>query len=119
MQESLETILSINNVRVKAHHGWYPSERKIGGMYSISVRIFSKCEGSQSFDDIEDTINYEHIYNVITTVMKREYQLIETCCKALWDELKPMSQGDIWEVTIEKEDVPIKHVGSTSFVVKG
>lgn len=119
MQESLETILSISKVRVKANHGWYPSERKIGGMYSISVRIFSKRENTEQFDDIDDTINYEDIYNIITAVMKREYKLIETCCKSLWDELKPLSREDVWEVTLEKEDVPIKHVGSTSFVVKG
>lgn len=119
MQESLETILSINKVRVKANHGWYASERKIGGMYSISVRIFSKCKSSETFDDINDTINYEDIYKVITKVMKGEYQLIETCCKVLWDELKSLSKKDVWEVTLEKEDVPIKHVGSTSFIVKG
>lgn len=119
MQESLETILSINKIRVKAHHGWYAAERKIGGMYTISVRIFCRKKTADQFDDIDDTINYENIHSVIVAVMKQEYKLIETCCKALWDELKPLSDKDVWEVSLEKEDVPIKHVGSTSFVIKG
>ncbi len=119
MQDSLETILSINKVKVKANHGWYETERKIGGMYLISVRIFSYNNVKEQLEDIEDTVNYEEIHTVITTVMKREYKLIETCCKALWKELKPLSDADVWEVTLEKEDVPIKHVGSTSFVIKG
>jgi len=119
MQESLDTILSINKVRVKANHGWYASERKIGGMYSISVRIFSKHKTNSTFDDIEDTINYEEIHTIILDVMGREFKLIETCCKTLWDELKQLSTNDLWEVILEKEDVPIKHVGSTSFTLKG
>ncbi len=119
MQESLETILSVNKVRVKANHGWYASERKIGGMYTVSVRIFSSIQRIENFGDIGDTINYEIIYEIIIRHMKKEYKLIETCCKAMWNELKPLAENNVWEVVVEKEDVPIKFIGNTSFTVKG
>ena len=119
MSKSLETVLNIENVRVKAYHGWYASERKIGGMYTISVNIYSTAAQSRTFLDIEDTINYEEIHSVIITTMKEEFKLIENCCKTLWDRLKLLSQNDVWEVSLIKEEVPIKHVGSTAFRVKG
>lgn len=119
MSNSLETLLSIENVRVKAYHGWYASERKIGGMYTISVNIYSSASWSETLVDIEDTINYEDIHEILIETMKEEFKLIETCCKALWDRLKVLSPDDVWEVSLVKEDVPIKHVGSTKFRVKG
>ena len=119
MSNSLETILSIEKVRVKAHHGWYASERKIGGMYSISVNIYSTTPIAHSLVDIDDTINYEDIHKIIISTMKEEHKLIETCCKVLWDRLKTLSANDVWEVVLLKEDVPIKHVGSTKFTIKG
>ncbi|MDA8930553.1 dihydroneopterin aldolase [Bacteroidia bacterium] len=119
MSDSLETILSIEDIRIKAYHGWYAAERKIGGMYRISVRIYSQCTLSENFDDIEDSINYEDIHAIIIRQMKQEFRLIETCCKALWNELKQLSPYDKWEVSLVKEDVPIKHVGSTTFCIKG
>ena len=119
MSNSLETVLSIDKVRVKAHHGWYTSERKIGGMYSISVNIYSTASITETFSDIEDTINYEDIHTIIISTMKEEYKLIETCCKVLWDRLKSLSTEDTWEVILLKEDVPIKHVGSTQYTIKG
>lgn len=119
MQGSLETILTVNKVRVKANHGWYASERKIGGMYAVSVRIFSTTEKSETFGDIKDTINYEIIYQIIMRHMRMEYKLIETCCKAMWDELKLLAENDVVEVILDKEDVPIKFIGNTSFCIKG
>jgi 7,8-dihydroneopterin aldolase/epimerase/oxygenase len=116
---SLETILCIDKIRVKAYHGWYESERKIGGFYTISVRVFSERNASEHFDEMEHSINYELIYDVVLTVMKEEFKLIEQCCKVLFDRLKELKPTDIWEVILVKEDVPIKHVGSTSFTIKG
>lgn len=119
MQESLETKLSIQKIRVKAHHGWYATERKIGGMYAISVSLYGRMTSTESYTSIADTVNYEEIYDQVIVSMKEEHKLIESCCKSIWDKLKILAPNAIWEVHIEKEDVPIKYVGSTSFNLKG
>ncbi len=118
MNGRIETVLSVDTIRVKANHGWYESERKIGGMYQISVKIYDSAEASENFNDIDDTINYEHIYDAVISTMKKEYKLIEECCKALWDVLKPMKPEAVWEVNLIKEDVPIKYLKNTSFRIK-
>ncbi|PCJ67937.1 MAG: hypothetical protein COA58_02010 [Bacteroidetes bacterium] len=119
MSSGLKTILRIDNIRVKAYHGWYESERKIGGMYSISIKITKMTAADTSFQDINQTINYEEIHTRVVAVMKEEFKLIEHCCKTLFDNLKPLGDDAQWEVTLVKEEVPIKHVGYTSFTVTG
>ena len=119
MDGRIETKLSIDCIRVKAYHGWYASERKIGGMYSISVKIYDSRPLSENYTDIDDTVNYEDIYSVVTSLMKNEYKLIEECCKALFDSLKALKTNAIWEVNLVKENPPIKHLGSTQFRIKG
>lgn len=118
MDGRIETVLSVDEIRVKAHHGWYESERKIGGMYRIAVKIYDQNTTDENFSNIDDTVNYELIYDAVISLMKQEFKLIEECCKALWDALKPLKPDAIWEVNLVKEDVPIKFIGSTSFTIK-
>ena len=119
MAHSLETILSIDDIRVKAYHGWYEAERKIGGVYRISVKAHTSVPSNCTFSDMDDSINYEGIHTMVVDVMKQEYKLIEHCCKTLFDGLKAINSAVVWEISLVKEDVPIKHVGSTSFTIKG
>jgi dihydroneopterin aldolase len=119
MNNTIESILSIDNVRVKANHGWYKSERKLGGMYVISVHIYKILEANHDFDHLDQSINYEMVHQVILETMEEEHMLIESACKAIWDKLKVKYSNEIWEVNIRKEDVPLKFVESTSFKIKG
>lgn len=118
MSQRIQTVLSINSIRLKAHHGYYAAERKIGGMYSISVKVHMSADASEDFLEISDTVNYEVVYEVVCATMAEEFELIETTCKALWNRLKLLKADAEWEVCLLKEDVPIKHVGSTSFTIK-
>jgi dihydroneopterin aldolase len=88
-------------------------------MYSIDVRIFSHIPTTETMSDMDSSINYEQIHNEVIRIMNQEFKLIEECCKALWDNLKLLKPADIWEVQLVKEDVPIKHVGSTKYIIKG
>jgi dihydroneopterin aldolase len=117
--DSLEAELSIDNIKVKAYHGWYDAERKVGGMYSVSVRVFGAVSIDQNFNDLDSSVNYEKIYENVIEIMAQEFKLIEECCKALFDKLKQLKPNAVWEVLLVKENPPIKYVGATSFKLKG
>lgn len=119
MDHSLETVLSVDNIRVKAYHGYYAAERKIGGMYSITVQLYRSIDRGQLLVDLDSTVNYEVIYNEVLTIMKQRFDLIETSCKAIFDRMKELSADDIWKVTVVKENPPLKYVGATRFEIKG
>ena len=119
MSRSIETTLSINTIRVKAFHGWYASERKLGGMYSISVNVYASVDENENFEDLDASVNYENVHSSVVGIMKKEFKLIESCCKAIHENLRPLKPNAIWEVTIVKENPPLKFVGSTSYTIKG
>lgn len=119
MNTQIDTLLTVDKIRLKAHHGWYVEERKLGGWYTVSVKLSGKASDSESFDHLASTVNYERIYESVVKVMKQEHLLIEHCCKAIFDELKPLSPDREWTVELVKENPPIKHVGATKFEIKG
>lgn len=119
MGKGIEAVLSVDNIRVHAYHGWYPEERMIGGMYNINVRMFRTVDQTEHFSNLEASINYELIYDLVLDTMKQEFHLIEHCCKALFDKLKGLDNHSIWEVHLIKEEPPLNFVGATSFKLKG
>ncbi|MFY0643074.1 MAG: dihydroneopterin aldolase [Bacteroidia bacterium] len=117
--DQLKTVLSVDNIRLKAKHGWYREERLIGGYYCINIRMESRAAKSESFDQLDSTVNYELIYNSVISVMKNEHKLIEHCCKAIFDQLKSLAANNIWTVELIKENPPIKYIGATRFKIEG
>lgn len=119
MEGRIETILSVENIRVRARHGWYKQERAIGGVYIINVHLSSSASIVQEFEELSSTINYEIIYDKVLQVMRSEHKLIEHCCKAIFDEMKSILPDGKWEVELIKESPPIKHLGRTKYKIKG
>lgn len=119
MEGRIDTLLSVENIRLKARHGWYKQERAIGGVYIINVHLSSSASIIQEFEELSSTVNYEIIHEKVTMVMKTEHKLIEHCCKAIFDEMKRIVPEGLWEVEIIKEAPPIKHLGRTKYVIKG
>ena len=115
----LDAVLSVENIRVKANHGWYKEERKIGGMYSVSVRMYHKVSPNEEFTTLESSLNYEIIYHEVLAIMKNEFHLIEESCKAIFDKMKSLDEASIWEIEMIKEEPPLKYTGQTKFVLKG
>lgn len=119
MTKGLQTVLSVENIRLKAKHGWYAEERSMGGMYIINVHFAHQSPPFEGFDDLDSTINYEIIYDKVLMVMDQEHKLIEHCAKAIFDELKHLSDHGQWTVELIKENPPIRHVGATKFKIVG
>ena len=117
--DQLKTILSVDNIRLRAKHGWYQEERMIGGYYSINVSMESFTHKAEEFNQLDSTVNYELIYNSVISVMKNEHKLIEHCCKAIFDRLKRLAAENRWTVELIKENPPIKFIGATRFKIIG
>lgn len=119
MSNRIDTILSVENIEVKAQHGWYAQERVLGGVYIINVHFEHNIDISEAFNEISSTINYEIIHDKVISVMKEEHTLIEQCCKAIFDKLKALSKSGVWTVELIKKSPPMKNVGRTKYQIKG
>ena len=70
--------ISLEGMEFYAYHGVYPEERVIGNSFVVDVFIDTNWETASNSDDINETINYETIYQICQAEMRHTVQLIET-----------------------------------------
>ena len=113
---STTEVLQINDLRVWANHGWYPEERKIGGEYRIDVTMGLKLPEKSL--ELTDTVDYQIVVEHIHEVMRREFRLIEESGREIYKTIHTnFSNVTSLQVSIEKLNIPINNLYSTSFSI--
>ncbi len=73
----MKTKVSIQGAEFFAYHGFYDEERKSGHSFVLDVEVTLPSFDSLD-DDINDTVNYEMIYQICKIEMENTQKLIET-----------------------------------------
>lgn len=72
----MRTRVAIKQAKFHAFHGYYNTERVTGNTFFIDAEVelssFDEIE-----DDIDDTINYEHMYRICKEEMDNTQKLLE------------------------------------------
>ena len=63
--------ISLNRLRFHARHGVLPQERATGGEFIVSVRAKYLFDKALESDNVDDTINYAEIFEIIN---KKHFQ---------------------------------------------
>lgn len=100
--------ISLNRLRFHARHGVLPQERATGGEFIVSVRakyLFAKALES---DDVDDTINYAEIFEIINKEMRTPSCLLEHLAgrigQSIFERLPMIESIDI---IVEKTNPPM------------
>jgi len=89
-----------------AFHGYYEAERKLGNHFILNAEV--ELEAVKKFDDeIEDTVNYEKIYEICTDEMKTSQKLLETVVYRILRQLKKISQVKSAKIQLSKKNPPM------------
>ena len=64
-------------MRVRAFHGVLPQERKVGGDFSVSLEVFVPLDKAATSDNVEDTVNYAVLSDIIKKKMAVPAALLE------------------------------------------
>ncbi len=67
----------LREVRFHARHGVMPQERKVGGDFTVSLRVGVDLSRPVASDDVADTLNYATLYEVVKREMAIPSQLLE------------------------------------------
>lgn len=120
MNDKLTGKVGLEGMRFRAYHGVYPEERVTGGAYIVSVWLEFEFEKDQTFENIDETVDYERVYEVTKEVMSEPTPLIETIAVKIGNSLKNHFKKVISaEVKVEKLNPPVKgDAEKSSFVVK-
>lgn len=72
-----ESSISLNDVRLYAFHGVLEQERRVGGEYSVSLRVHYNISKAMETDNVADTLNYAQLLEIVKREMAVPSNLLE------------------------------------------
>lgn len=72
-----DSYIELQDVRFHAFHGVLPQEGRVGADFLVSVRVGIALEKAMQSDDVEDTLNYAELYQLVQREMAIPSKLLE------------------------------------------
>ena len=82
-----ESFIYINDLRFHAFHGVMPQERLTGNDYSVDLRVGYDVSSAMLSDDVNDTVNYATLYEIVRQEMSVPSQLVERVAYRIADRI--------------------------------
>ncbi len=115
-------IIKIRNIRLYAYHGCLVEEEKIGSDYRVDLKVKTDLSKSAISDNLEDTVDYVHLNNIVKQEMAIRSKLLEEVANRILNrilaeiqkvnkvniavsKLNPPIGGDVAMVTIKMSKV--------------
>lgn len=116
----MKSKIILEDIKIYAYHGILPEEAIIGNHYIVNLEVHSDLEIASQSDDLNDTINYAEINEIIHQEMEIRSQLLEhvigriinkiesqfpqiTCIKIKLTKTIPPMRGEMKGVSLEFE----------------
>ena len=79
--------ISVEGIQVYAYHGCLPEEGIIGGNYLVDVHMTTDFTEAAANDDLEKTIDYVEVYQIVKEEMAIRSKLIEQVGQRILDKI--------------------------------
>ena len=100
--------IELSNIHLYAYHGVLPQENKVGAWYTLDLQATISNLDSIASDNIEATVNYAEIYEVICEEMKIPSKLLEHVCGRILERLfEKFAIIEKIEITLTKDTPPM------------
>lgn len=76
-------VIGLEGAHFRAQHGFYEEERILGGDYIIDVYLSLDTTLAAHADDLYRTANYETVYLILQSEMRKPSQLIEAVAQRI------------------------------------
>lgn len=100
--------IRISGMRFYANHGCFDEERKIGTHFEVDLTYVCNTLSAQSSDDIDETVDYLAVYQIVKKQMSVPSHLLEHVAdrigNALLDSFKAIEK---MSVTVYKLNPPL------------
>lgn len=98
----------LRDLRFYAFHGVMEQETRVGGWFTLTLRVGSDVERALETDDVADALNYAELYEVARREMEVPSHLIEHVAgrigKAVFQTFPQASAVDLW---LRKDNPPM------------
>jgi len=100
--------ISLEELTFKAYHGLYPEEKVSGNTFMITVHIDVSTDFEFSDDELEHSIDYTKVYQLIKVEMEQPRGLLEAVASIISKKIInqfPLAQSVV--VSVSKMNPPI------------
>ena len=70
-------IIELKGMRFFAHHGCFSEEKTIGNFFVVDFTVVADLSAAGESDDLEDTLNYQKIFDMVKEEMEVSSNLLE------------------------------------------
>jgi dihydroneopterin aldolase len=70
-------IIELHGMEFFAHHGYYHEEQLIGNYFYVDITVEADLSKAIESDCLEDTINYQQVYDLVKREMEIPSRLLE------------------------------------------
>ncbi len=100
--------IELKGMKFHAHHGLYEIEREKGGWFLVDVSFDCHTSLAIDKDEIDGTVNYEEVYNIVKEEMAIPSKLIEHVAGRIHQRIKKEVTGVLKLATkVYKLDAPL------------
>ena len=96
-------LITVEGIRVFAFHGHLPEEAVLGGHFIVTVWVEADTTEVEKTDDLNDTVDYVKIIEIVKDQMAIRADMIEVPAKRIVDAILPLNK--VHKVTVEVEKV--------------
>ncbi|MAR75441.1 MAG: dihydroneopterin aldolase [Candidatus Marinimicrobia bacterium] len=101
-------IIRLKNMTFYGYHGVYDFEKEKGTDFEIDLELFTPLLKSSKSDNIEDTINYEDIYELVKKVFgSKSYFLLEKLADSISMSIFKEHKIDKLIIRVRKINAPL------------
>ena len=101
--------IAIEGMQFYAHHGYYKEEQVLGGKYTVDVYLQLNFDTAAQNDQLDATINYEAVYQLVKAEMEVHARLIEHVCQRISDRIRAAFPAiATLKVRVSKHHPPLK-----------
>jgi dihydroneopterin aldolase len=101
--------IQLHNLIFFAHHGIHEEERLTANTFEVNLDVMYD-EKQNTFESIDDTINYVSLYNIVKQEMQIITPLMEKICKEIICKIeKPYPFISEVNISIRKLQVPMEN----------
>ncbi len=84
----MKTVIELKNMRFFAHHGVFSQETVVGNEFMVNLHIEADLSKACKTDNIEDTINYAAVYELVKSEMQKPSRLMENAAYRILERIK-------------------------------
>ena len=100
--------IALEELEFFAKHGVHKEERIIGNRYRIDVEVEADLEKASKTDNVEDTVDYGHLYRIVEREVNTPAKLLEhlagNILRAILEEIQKV---EAVKVVVHKYNAPI------------